>query len=961
MRQRLDHNGIGPCAFIILPLVFFILLSSTSSFAAPREPLGRILAGAGKTEINVEGDSIWRPAITGMTIYRGDRARTGANSYLAIRYSDGSEIRISQNTVVVFTGRADQASPKGFLRVLTGMIWGRIRPGTPGRIITTPTTTVGIRGTEVNLETKSDGRVIFTLVEGEADFSNAQGSVILDGGSQSIAIPGTAPTPPRPVDVRSVIRWINKIPVRVTFQIQPFFPDPRARARAVLDARRTLLTNRNDLMASINLAQAAMDEGRPNQAVNILNRANRGVPPEPQLTKLLGLALWEAGRSNEARNMLNKAASLQADDAETQLYLGMLLDESGCIVEAEEAYSRAFSLAPEQPMVLRYLGLFRLNSGDIADAEKLFAAWLELDESNSDPLILLGLCCQLEGKNREAAAFYHRALALDSQAFKARFNLAAVMEAEGDLPGAIAQMQDARALAPLDPDVFNSLAVLLYKSGDRAAATEIFRNAAHIAPNDYRIWNNLGVVLAEQGRPLEAQFAFRKSAALNPTSAEPLYNQGLALQRAGNQKEAEQSFRLAIKRDPDMADALAQLGVLLLESGRREESRACLERGWKLDPASSVVLYGLGRWYQAVDQPLTAAAYFGRACQIQMGNARLLRAFIEAGTSPGVKDSSKLSLPEPIGELGSFGQVAGELLDQALKDNPNDSSIWNLKGLFMYRRGKHEEALNCFQAAVNYRPGNFEARSNLGQVNLELGQFPQAERELRRAISINPRYAPAHGNLGNLLLVRSEIEAAVLEYRKALALDPHLTDAWIGLGSALYLSGDLKGAIAANRKILEYAPADTKALGNLTYLLYHAGNVAEALEAGARAVVLAPDNGTLHYNYGWALFFSGGASLGLKQLAQAARLSPDTFEGNAAAALIALEGGDSDKCADLLSEALSIFPGFPDAWFLKGRLSELDQKTEDAMAYYKEALSSDPNHRDARQAIERLSGRQPRQ
>lgn len=951
--------GTAPMAAAFLLVMFLTgLVAAAPLQAAQGAPLGRISALTGKVDVHKDGDNLWRRATAGLPLYVGDQVRTGPASFVALRYTDGSEVRLSENTVVVMTGRADRSSSKGFLHLLFGMVWGRIRPGVPGRKLTTPTTAVGIKGTEINLEATLEGRVTLTLVEGQAEFSNAYGKVVIPGGMQSTARPDAPPSAPLPVDVKSVIRWINRIPVRVSFQVTPYFRDLPARSKAEAGARSTLAGHPDAVEALVELAKVMLDSGRPLDAVALLRRAQVLAVKDARVMGLLGLAWWEAGRGQDAETTLRTSLALEPENPSTQLYLAMVQDDAGKTAEAAEAYARAAFLAPRDPMVLRHLGLFKLNTGDIPAARDLFSRWSRIEPASLDPLISLGLCAQLEGTLQDAETLYRQALERDSSSVKALFNLASVIEDQGRIGEAISLIKAAHSLAPRDPDILSTLGSLYYKSGNLKGAAEIFRESAKMAPKDFRVWNNLGVVLADLGRLPEAERAFRKGADLDSRAAEPLYNLGLMLYRAKRYQEAAVAFRQAITRDPELADAQAQLGTLLLATGRADEARRCLDKAWQLDPNSPEVLFGWGVWYQARNQPLAASSYFAQACRVSRNQGQFLEALIEAGTSPGVDDTSLLSLPQPVGELGAFGPVAGELLSQALKDSPDDSILLNLKGVLAYRRGRTQEALACFRQALKSNPGNFEAHANLGQLLMtsSLGTMAEAEHELRQAIGINPRYAPAHGNLGNLLLGNGSLKAALTEYRLAVALDAHYTDALIGMAFVLYRKGDLKGALSANEKILAYAPKDTRALGNLAYLLYNSGNVDRALKIGARAVELDPASGTLHYNYGWVLYFSGNRPGGLAEIKVAARLEPDSFEGKTAAALAFLEEDNREQCRVMLDQALALFPGFGDALFLKGQLEERAGDPRKGLEYYQAALRSDPNHRNAREAISRLSG-----
>src|SRR6185295_15563584 len=82
----------------------------------------------------------------------------------------------------------------------------RDRPG-KHRFIT-PTATAATRGTEFTLEVdEATGRTLLTVLEGEAELSNAIGSVRIGVGEQGTAALGQMPTKTAVIDTTNVVQW----------------------------------------------------------------------------------------------------------------------------------------------------------------------------------------------------------------------------------------------------------------------------------------------------------------------------------------------------------------------------------------------------------------------------------------------------------------------------------------------------------------------------------------------------------------------------------------------------------------------------------------------------------------------------------------------------------------------------------------------------------------------------------
>jgi hypothetical protein len=145
----------------------FCLFAATLAHA---QVVGRVLLAAG--EVHAVRDGKLVPLRLGTEIEKGDRIRTGALSNAQVRFTDSGMVALRPESELsiedyLFTGRQDGADRssmnlvKGGLRAVTGLI-GRLHQR--NYAVKTPTSTIGIRGTN------------FTLVSCDAGCTNADGS-----------------------------------------------------------------------------------------------------------------------------------------------------------------------------------------------------------------------------------------------------------------------------------------------------------------------------------------------------------------------------------------------------------------------------------------------------------------------------------------------------------------------------------------------------------------------------------------------------------------------------------------------------------------------------------------------------------------------------------------------------------------------------------------------------------------
>lgn len=179
------------------------------------------------------------------------------------------------------------------------------------------------------------------------------------------------------------------------------------------------------------------DEGRSEEAVELLRTAHRLWPDRGRYAYQLGLAL-AAGESDTAETVeaLRTAAGLMVDAAFPQHHLGLALQRAGRHEQAVGAHGRAVELRPEVAIFRYHLGHAHFSLRNWHRARACFAEALERDPSLAWAAHSEGLCWFQLGEFDRAIAAHERAMALrDEAAFvhrrdEARSALAARQEPE---------------------------------------------------------------------------------------------------------------------------------------------------------------------------------------------------------------------------------------------------------------------------------------------------------------------------------------------------------------------------------------------------------------------------------------------------------------------------------------------------------------------------------------------------
>src|SRR5262245_48162432 len=143
-----------------------------------------------------------QPLQRGAELDNGDTVRT-SDGRAQLRFSDGAYVSLQPDSEFAirdyrFDGRTD-GTERGFFGLLKGAM--RTVSGLVGRVnrdqyqVTTPTATIGIRGTGGVIQVREDGSTLIVGTSGIWSLANPAGSIDVPAGVSALA-PSTADAPP---------------------------------------------------------------------------------------------------------------------------------------------------------------------------------------------------------------------------------------------------------------------------------------------------------------------------------------------------------------------------------------------------------------------------------------------------------------------------------------------------------------------------------------------------------------------------------------------------------------------------------------------------------------------------------------------------------------------------------------------------------------------------------------------
>jgi|GEM_PF-1137865 len=181
-------------------------------------------------------------------------------------------------------------------------------------------------------------------------------------------------------------------------------------------------------------------------------------------------------------------------------------------------------------------------------------------------------------------------------------------------------------------------------------------------------------------------------------------------------------------------------------------------------------------------------------------------------------------------------EEAIDCYNKAIEIDPQYAEAFRDKGAALGELGLYEEAIEAFNGALEIDPKSAESWRNNGVALLKMGIHEEAIKCFDKAIEIDPQYAEAWYDKGNVLMDMGKYSEASFSYGKATELNPQHAESWYGKGLAYYNLGRYNEAINCYNKATSINPFDAMAWNNKGSALGSIGRYNEAVECFDKAI-----------------------------------------------------------------------------------------------------------------------------
>ena len=554
-----------------------LILRTVTAQTAESSPPAVLVVKENIVDVALHGTA-WSAAIVGQTLAIHDRIRTGEDSRATVRLSDLTVLRMDENS-------EDEIEPpqvaggKATLNIQQGSTYFFSREKSREQRIQTPAANGAIRGTEFVVTVGANGKTTVTMLDGEFEFFNAQGSVLVHSGEQANAEPGHKPTKTAVIEAINVIQWCLYYPGVLDLKELGFSAARQAsNASLAAYAQGDLLValknygGGNDSGADkVYHAGLLLAVGQVPKANALLRQVTPGTPGrEALLTLIAAVTLKPRPTAEPPRTASDWVAE--------SYYRQSKADLPGAL----EAAQRATAIDSSFGFAWTRVAELQFSFGRIPQSQDALEKGLALSARNPAAHSLRGFLFSAENKINSAKRAFEDAMAIDGALGDAWLGHGLCLIRQGEAEAGQRDLQVAAALEPNRAFFHSYLGKAFSNVGNEQKARLELERAIKLDPKDPTPWLYSAIENRQDNRINEAVRDLETSVALN---------------------ENRRIYRSQFLLDQDLAVRSANLAAIYQDDGMEDVSVREATRGVESDYSDASSHLFLANTYAALRDP----------------------------------------------------------------------------------------------------------------------------------------------------------------------------------------------------------------------------------------------------------------------------------------------------------------------------------------------------------------------
>ncbi len=491
----------------------------------------------------------------------------------------------------------------------------------------------------------------------------------------------------------------------------------------------------------------------------------------------------------------------------------------------------------EAASIYNNLASVLVNRDELDEAMKYYQLALKTYPNYAQAYSNMGVIMDRQGKTQEAIAYYRKALELNPDYAQASNNLAKALKTI-NAPEAAKQYELAFKDKPeaerkeLLYQAYNSLAVEMIKVQKHTEALEFYAKALPLKPDDPEIHRRMGTAADRNGDHDQAIAHLDKAISLKPDFEKAHGQLASVLMRSEQFERAVAQYEIVHKdTSPDqkgfmLSHVCLDAGKGLVKLGKSEAAIECFKKAVEYDPERVMAhkLWGdelakMGDFEGQIEQYETGLAEKDE----DFRNRELLRISLAAGKS--LLEAGKVSQGEtvfrkvldkyPENDEAKFGlaQVAAQQgkVDEAIETCPQTAGKMFKLGRIFQKNNNVNGGIAAYQRTIELKDDHVNAYNSLALLYYRKQQFANAIEQFEIALKFEPGNIPVKRNLAGLFAYCPDISLRNGEKAVELAVQVCQTSEFSNpvhvnvLAAAYAQAGEFDKAIATSEKAIVLA------------------------------------------------------------------------------------------------------------------------------------------------------------
>ena len=560
-----------------------------------------------------------------------------------------------------------------------------------------------------------------------------------------------------------------------------------------------------------------IEKGDYDEALSLSQALIESFPRSPVAYRLKGMALFHKRNMDDAIAALQKSTALQPHPG-AYYFLGFAHYYKNELEQALNQFLKVVDLNPTIVQARTLIAVILLKQQRTDDAIAEIRKVLEIDGENALAHNILGSAYMAKGMHPEGIREFNKAVAIDPKLAdvhlkKGLFSLRTgkLREAETDL---IAAVQVA-------PDVLNSRAVLAsYYLRQKAygKAIDILRKGLRGEKTDALFYNLIAEALARQNKIGDAIQQLQKAKEINPDYLATSVNLASLYSLRGDYDSGAKELKSALAHSPDNVTVLLSLAALYESRDNAEDARACYLRAMRTGKVEGSI--ALAGYHLRNREPDKARTVLDEALKKEPSNTLLY-------------------------ELKGTALLSQKKLKEALRNFKDMENIDSKRALpyilnTYIQMKRHDEALGKLREELKKNPERLDLMADVSRLYTLMGNREKAIENAESMIAGNPSSPIGYMTLAKVHQDNKEVDTAIQVLKKADRLNN--VNPALMLGDLYARKKDYASALDAFRRAEKIQPDSAQAVFQQGALFHTMGRKKEAIAEYSRALGIAEDH-----------------------------------------------------------------------------------------------------------------------